>query len=300
MLPVSTHRAFVATLLAASCSAWVSAQDRTEESFIPNFTVASAYYSWTGDADFSDAAGSLSQQEAGIGADLPLWANDRIRITTGFLYRWNQLEFDLAPAPLHSLSLDLHRLDIPINAWVDLSDRWKLWLRLQPGLYSDFDNLSSEDFMLTSLALFSYRWSEWLKIAFGAFYSRETGDERILPALGLIIEPGPHWSLALTFPRMELAYAPTPDWLISARAVLSGGGWNITDPAGSTTDVDLNFQSVRIGLGVDRRLAAGPWWAYVDAGVQLAQEIEIEGAGYEFSQDLDPTAYVTSGLRLRF
>lgn len=284
---------------ALSCAALATAQDHTEESFIPNFAVASAYYSWTADADFADAAGSLSQQEAGAGADLPLYMGDRFKVTAGFLYRWNELEFSGGPLPLASQHLDLHRIDIPFNVWADLGERWKLWLRLQPGWYSDFENVDSEDFMLTSLGVFSYQWTDWLKVAFGAFYSRETGEERILPALGFIIEPGPHWSLALTFPRVELAYAPTPDWLFTGRAILSGGGWNITDPAGGAEDVDLNFQAVRLGLGADRRIF-GNWWAYLEGGMQVAQQIELKGAGYDISEDLDPTAYTAVGVRLRF
>lgn len=275
------------------------AQEHTEESFIPNFTVASAYYGWSAETDFSDAGGSMQMQEAGIGADLPVFLGDHLKLTAGFVYRWNQLDFSGAPHPLGSHTLDLHRIDFPFNAWADLGERWKFWLRLQPGWYSDFDTVDAEDFTLTSLGVFSYQWTDWMKIAFGAFYSRDTGNERILPALGFLIEPGPQWSLALTFPRVELAYAPTPDWLLTGRAYFGGGGWNISDPAGGAEDVDLNYQAVNVGLGVDRRIIRN-WWAYLEAGVQVAQEIEIEGASYEFSSDLDPNAYLATGVRLRF
>lgn len=299
MLPALSFRTSALLAITLSGAIPALAQEPTEEFFIPNFAVASAYYSWSADTDFSDTAGSMGMEEAGVGADLPLFMGERLKVTAGFMYRWNQFDFSGAPEPLASRTFDLHRLDIPFNVWADLSERWKLWLRLQPGLYSDFDNLDSEDFTLTSLAVLSYQWNEWLKVAFGAFYSRETGDARILPALGFIIEPDPHWSLALTFPRVELVYAPTPDWLLTARAVLSGGGWNISDPLGGATDVDLNYQAVRLGLGVDRRLVRN-WWAYLEGGVQVAQEIEIQGAGYDFATDLDPNAYFATGVRLRF
>lgn len=98
---------------------------------------------------------------------------------------------------------------------------------------------------------------------------------------------------------MELAYAPNEDLLLTARGLLGGAGWNITDPAGGPGDVDLNHQTLRIGLGIDRRLS-GPWWAYLDAGMQPAQEIEISGAPSRFQQDLDHSASVTGGVKLRF
>ena len=50
-------------MLAAS---FVAAGERTEESFIPNYAVATGYYSWSGETDFSDTPGKFSQREAGI------------------------------------------------------------------------------------------------------------------------------------------------------------------------------------------------------------------------------------------
>lgn len=274
-------------------------RDGAEESFIPNYAVATSYFSWSGDADFSDAAGGFSQREAGFEANVPVLAREGYRFTAGVQYRWNQFDFSGAPGPLGSKSFDLDRVDLPMNLWKDFDRRWKMWVRLQPGWYSDLGTVNSDDFILTSLALLSYQWTDTTRVAFGGYYSRDLGEERLLPALGFIFEPNAHWSLALTFPRVELAYAPSEDLLFTARGLLSGAGWNIADPAGGLNDVDLNYKSIRVGVGVDRRLT-GPWWAYIDAGIQLAQEIEITGAPYQFQQDLDNSAYVTGGVKVRF
>ncbi|MCB1064675.1 MAG: hypothetical protein KDN20_17365 [Verrucomicrobiae bacterium] len=294
--------AFLTLLLAGAMTTAFAQEDavtRTEESFIPNYAVASSYFTWNADSDLSGGDGSVSQEEAGIEGNVPILKRDGLMITVGAQYRWNHLSFSGLPEPLGSRSFDLHRVDLPINAWADFNDRWKLWVRLQPGWYSDFENVGSDDFILTSLVLFSYRWNDWMKVAFGGFYSKDLGEERVLPALGFIIEPDPNWSLALTFPRVELAYAPSPDWLFTGRAVLSGSGWNIADPNGGSEDIDLNYRSIRAGIGIDHRLS-GPWWAYLDAGVQLGQEIEIEGGGYRFSKELDPSAFISTGVKVRF
>jgi len=277
----------------------VSAEERTEESFIPNFAVGGSYFSWTDDADFSAVGGSFSNEEFGIDMNVPIVLRDGFRLTAGVKYRRNRLEFAGAPAPLGTVSLDLHRVDVPFNVWKDINNRWKLWVRLQPGWYSDFESVTSDDFILTSLALLSYQWNEKTKVAFGAYYSRDLGEERVLPALGFIFEPSQHWSIALTFPRAEVNYAPSEDWLFNARAVLNGAGWNIANPAGAGPDVDLNYRAIRVGLGVDHRIS-GPWWAYLDAGMQVGQEIEIEGGATPFHQDLDSSAFVTGGVKLRF
>lgn len=287
------------TIAFLSFATGASAADSTEESFIPNFAIGGSYFSWTGDSDFSNGGGSVSQYEFGVDANAPIVMRDSFRLTAGVQYRFNNLEFTGAPLPLGNQSFDLHRVDVPFNFWKDFNRKWKMWIRLQPGWYSDFETMSSDDFILTSLALLSYQLNESTKVAFGAFYSRDLGEERVLPALGVIFEPNPHWSLALTFPRIELAYAPADNWLFTGRAVLSGAGWNITDPAGGTADVDLNYKSIRVGVGAEHNFA-GPWWGYLDAGVQLGQEIEIEGPNYTFQQDLDTAAFVTGGAKVRF
>lgn len=48
------------------------------------------------------------------------------------------------------------------------------------------------------------------------------------------------------------------------------------------------------------RCITGPWWAYLDAGMRLAQEIEITGAPYRFREDPDNSVCVTGGVKLRF
>lgn len=281
------------------CSKAGSLDERTEESFIPNYAVGNTYFTWSDDSDFSDVPGSFSYEEFGFEANLPLVMRDGFRLTTGVKYRLNNLGFTGAPFPLGTGDWNLHRLDIPFNAWKDFNRKWKMWVRLQPGWYTDFETVNSDDFILTSLALLSYQWSDTTKVAFGAYYSRDLGEERVLPAVGFIYEPDPHWSLALTFPRAEAVYAPNEDWLITGRALLNGAGWNISNPAGVGPDVDLNYRAIRAGLGIDRRVA-GPWWLYLDGGIQFGQEIEIEGGATPFQQDLDNSAYATGGVKARF
>ena len=276
-----------------------TADDRVEESFIPNYAVGNTYFTWTSDADFENVPGSVSQSEFGIEANAPIIMRDSFRLTAGVKYRQNNFDFAGAPVPFGTTSLDLYRIDVPFNFWKDINQKWKMWIRLQPGWYSDFDNVNSDDFILTTLALLSYQWTDTTKVAFGAFYSRDLGEAKVLPAVGVIFEPDPHWSFALTFPRLEAVYAPNEDWLFTGRGLLNGAGWNISNPTGAGPDVDLEYKSLQAGIGVDRRIS-GPWWAYVDGGVQFGQEIKLEGGGIPFEQDLESSAFITGGIKVRF
>jgi hypothetical protein len=236
---------FLAAASLLASSALANEPARAEESFIPNFSVGGASYSQSGRADLKDGSGSLQRSEAEASGNLPIFFGENFRLMGGLEYRWTQFDFESA---FLSPSLDLYSIQLPFNLWADISDRWKLWVRLQPGLQSDLEDISEDDFILMSLALASYQWNDWLTVAFGGFYSRDLGEERLLPAFGLILRSNPHWSLALTFPRLEFAYAPNADWLLTASTILSGGGWNITDPTGGP-DINLYYQAVRAGFG---------------------------------------------------
>ncbi len=288
-------------VLALLASLTVSARAReatVEESFIPNYSVGSLGTSVLGDANFDDGDGSLSQDQYDAEVVAPLSLRDDWKLTAGLRYRLDTLDFGGRDLPFAN-TLDLHRLEVPFNLWVDASERWNLWFRASPGLYSDFEDIDSNDFTFSALALGSYQWTDTLSIAVGGYFSRDLGSARLLPAAGFIWKPDPHWSLALTVPRVELAYAPTRDWLLAARAYPSGGGWNISGVEG-TDNADLNLSSVRAGLGVERRLF-GKVWGAVDAGWQFGQELELDGAGRsDFSEDLDDTWFVNVGIKLRF
>jgi hypothetical protein len=293
----SCSRTVLALLLLVP-SAFSEEGNGAEETFIPNFSVGGAGFTQTAKAETEDGAGSLQRREAEASGNIPFFMGDNFRLFGGVEYRWTSFDFTGMPAPLDSTTLDVQAVQVPFNLWADLSDRWKLWVRLQPGIQSDMEAISDDDFILMSLALASYQWNDWLTLAFGGFYSRDLGQERLLPAVGLILRSDPHWSLALTFPRLEFAYAPNEEWLFTARTVLSGGGWNITDPAGGE-DINLYYQAIRAGLGVEHRIT-GPLWLYGDAGVEFAQELEVEGGGYDTTTSLDPAGFFSVGAKLRF
>ena len=292
----------VVVLVASLASDSLSAEgERTEESFIPNYAVASSYFSWNDDADFSRGGGSLSQWEAGVEGNVPLWKNDRFRVTGGVRYRFNRLDFSAAPAPIGTSEFDLHRVDVPFNVWVDLNDRWNAWISLRPGFNSDFRSVDSDDFVLTALALASWEYSERLTIAFGAYYSRDLGEETVLPAAGFIWKPDPRWSVGLTVPRVQVTHAPTRDWLLTLQAMPDGGGWNIDDPSpgAGDRDVDLNYKAIEAAAVIERRID-GPWWAYLSTGFQFAQEVELDDSAVKFDEDLDENLSIEVGVKARF
>jgi len=187
---------------------------KTEESFIPSYVAANASYLWGSRADLKDYDGaSMAQQEAGALAQYPVYQTERARLTVGLRYRWTRLEFE-GVSPFRNQALDLHRVQIPLNYWRSLGEQWKLWAGVEPGFFTDFEAISDEDLAVTALAVVAYDWRPDWSVSFGAYYSRDLGEDRVLPVLGLIWRPNPHWNLAATFPRFRIAYAPSEDWIL--------------------------------------------------------------------------------------
>ena len=273
------------------------AQEPTQESFIPNYTAGSIYGSWTDSAAF-DGGGNIGMYEFSTTADLPIMMRDHFKLTAGVRYRFNSIDFDETDTVFSSQSLDLHRLEVPANLWIDRGP-WKFWLKLQPGVTSDFDDIGSDAFTLTALGLASYQLSEKLSIAGGVYFSQDLGEARLLPALGLVWRPSPQWSLSLTAPRFKIAYAPSRKWLLTFNAYPSGGSWNIQDPDGEG-QADLNLSAIRTGIGIEHQIGDTPAWIFVDAGMQFLQELELDGSTESFNEDIDAAAFVNFGLKVRF
>ncbi len=295
-------RGILPSVMLCSAMALAAAEDPTEERFIPNYAAGDVHYLWSGRADLDAPAGSsLRVQEAGLKVPVPLYGNERTRLTAGLDLRWNGLDFD--GVPFFPKSLNLYRVQAPFDLWHSFNDRWKAWARVEPGLFTDFKQLDEDAFAVTVLALASYQFRPELSGAFGVYYSRDLGEDRVLPALGLIWKPDPHWNIGLTFPRASVAYAPNSSWLFSAYAAPGGAGWSIKDEA-SGENFRLNYTSWRAALGAEYRFAkAGPasFWVFAAGGWQFGQEVELEDdRATLYETDMDASPFATAGVRLRF
>jgi hypothetical protein len=280
----------------------IAAEEPTEERFIPNYAAGDAYYLWSTRTDLESVTGATLQvQEAGFKAPVPVFSNDDSRVTAGVHLRWNGLDFE--GAPTFSESLDLYRLQLPIDFWHSFDDHWKAWGRVEPGLFSDFENIDGDAFAVTVLALASYQFTPQFSVASGVYYSRDLGEDQLLPALGVIWKPNPHWNVGLTFPRASESYAPTSAWLFSAFVAPGGGGWSVTDSA-TGDNRRLNYKSWRAAIGAEFQFTkVGPagLWVHLAGGYQFGQELEIkDGDSALLVTDLEDGQFVTGGIRLRF
>ncbi|MEM9702771.1 MAG: DUF6268 family outer membrane beta-barrel protein [Planctomycetota bacterium] len=107
------------------------------------------------------------------------------------------------PAPGPDLPAQLWGLSAGFTATMPLSERWIAQIGVSPGLYTDFDNTSSDSFRIPARALAIYNYSPRTQFTVGAvFLDRE--DITWVPAVGMIHRPNPRTTLEFILPRPRI------------------------------------------------------------------------------------------------
>lgn len=200
--------------------------------------------------------------------------------------------------------------------WVEIrwlkavNEDWSLDLAITPGLYTDYDNLSSDAVRIQARALALWKASTAWQLAFGFVYlDRE--DIAALPVAGLIWTPSPTWKTELVFPRPRLLYRWSHDgersqWIYLA-GEFGGGSWAIrraARPAGpgvvfppgvlpnQTWDDVVTYSVMRLLVGweVNRPKGFAP---RLEAGFSFQRSIEYESGFGDYEPD--PAAIVRLG-----
>lgn len=207
-------------------------------------------------------------------------------------FRFNFVDgptFTDVPSRLYDTALDFS-LFLPIN------ERWSFFGGVAPGVYSDFDNMSSDAFRITGRALFNYKRSENLRFAFGFVYL-DRDDVAALPAVGVVWTPEsmPALKFDIMFPKPKVVYTYSEDQTHKKSLYLAGefggGTWAIERSSG--LDDNFTYSDLRLLLGIEHILTDQYTW-FAEAGYVFNRSIEYSN-GPEL--DLDETGLIRVGLR---
>ena len=155
---------------------------------------------------------------------------------------------------------------------------WGYDLVVTPGIYSDFDTDSDEEFRLTGRAVAIYDWSPWTQVLFGVGkFDREDVD--FLPIAGMIYTPCDDVRWEFVFPRPRYArrcYAACDreDWWYIV-GEFGGGSWAIERTGGADDVVTLS--DYRLMIGKEVKLCGGAGRS-IEAGYVFGREIEYRSA----------------------
>ena len=205
------------------------------------------------------------------------------------LYRYEELMF--------GKDIKLHALSSPIS-YVGSQGDWLHKMSVIPGIYSDLENISSEDYAVGINYQGIYSASPSTRWVLGAGVNRQFGDSQAFPIVGVIYEPNDYFQYTLVLPQIEISYTPRQDsvWFFKIRP--SGNKWNVESQF-SETDVDIVTKSVEIVFGGEQSISRN-LSTLIEVGVAGAREVELEGPlGESFKMDVEADVFMTLQLNYR-
>ncbi len=160
--------------------------------------------------------------------------------------------------------------------WIpEIVHRYKLYLSVAPGVFSDFESDDADAFRLTGKGLVIFDWvPDRLQLIAGVLYLNRD-NVRLLPAGGVIWKPNDWMEFEALFPKPKAALRVNvgqgfEDWLF-ATAEFGGNTWSIERDTGEHDKV--TYLDYRILSGVERRLNGGAGFR-LEAGYVFGREIE--------------------------
>ena len=253
-------------------------EDYAQDNGGPSNQKPGMFQKWTSRVTYIPGGGGadglgITDLETWVVFGLPFPTRDTpLLITPGYAHRILDV-----PAAI-DLPDTLYDVYVQFRWLGQLNDCWGYDLVVTPGLYSDFDTNSDEEFRLTGRAVATYQWSPWTQVAMGVgYFNRE--DINWLPIAGLIYTPcdDVRWELVFPRPRYARRYYSACDredwWYIVGE--FGGGAWAIQRAGGADDVITLN--DYRLMIGKEVKLCGGAGRS-IEAGYVFGREVEYRSA----------------------
>lgn len=148
------------------------------------------------------------------------------------------------PPRLYDATLEVRHLR-------QLTERLGMDLVVTTGVYSDFEQSSSDMVRVTGRAVAAWQWRPKTQLILGVAYLNR-GNLKLLPAVGVILTPSDDWRIEAIAPRPRIARrlmatADSELWGYLAGEV-GGGVWAVDRLDGSGDLLTLNDFRLRLGL----------------------------------------------------
>lgn len=224
-----------------------------------------------GTQDYSDQPGGLDFFE--LRTIMPVWKTQlgedaRLGISLG--YNLTEVDFGglagLGQETLHTLEAQASLF------WRPKHSRWWGLGFVTPGLGTDFEGLSWDDFEVSALGLLGWRFSDTFSVAGGAFAQYGAQESRVLPALGFIWQPDP-FIVQVTPPFVVLGWRATDRMTLSLSGYPSGGSWDVEDPRVNRVDLSGWQAAASVIYRLTDHLTLS-----VRAGMNVGGELELRNA----------------------
>jgi hypothetical protein len=244
--------------------------------------------------DFVNRPGGLDFME--VRTILPVWTNKirDLRMSASLSYNLSKLDFNgflgMQRESLHTLEAQLSLFWRP-----EQTPWWGLGF-LTPGLGTDLQGLSSDDFEISSLGLLGYRFTDAFSLAGGFFAHYGAQEGMLVPALGFIWKPDP-FIVQVTPPFVVLGWRATDRFTFSLSAYPGGGSWDVEDPAVNRVELSSWQTAASVMYQATNRISIS-----LRAGLNLGGELELRDSNNRViaNETLESAPFGALNMRWQF
>jgi hypothetical protein len=165
---------------------------------------------------------------------------------------WRRFDFSGSSADVPE---SLTALALKIGYTRELSPRWSLRAEIDPGLYSDFEDLGSGDFNAPFGLRALYAASRELQWGVAVFVDPRS-SRPVIGGVGARWRWAPRWTLLAFMPAPRVEYALTPELGLFVGAQLRSGTFRVAEDFGRKRgrpmldDQDVDFREITVGGGM--------------------------------------------------
>lgn len=256
----------------------------------PSYT---ADFTWQDELGLDGAPGGLEMWEARVVAPLAKFGSDELLVGLSLGYELRGFQLNGA-IPIDT---ELHALEAQVAMrWAPEDSRWWGLGFVTPGLATDFDDVTSDSFSLTALAIAGYKWNDSLDFAGGVVMTYDLGEVKVYPALGFIWEPSPEFIVQATPPIVAIGWRPSDTWTLALVTYPAGGGWTTGTGEDEVRQIDLSLW--RVALSLEKKMSNRLSFS-VRAGVSFGGELELRDAQERVLRDtdLDTAPFAAAALK---
>lgn len=305
-VPTAFSAVKVAALTLTLClliGADVSAQQmrtsvKTRDSLKVNHELK-AQYSYVGGGDMqrgNNNVGIMQEHYGNFGyiASLGVAENANLRLGMGWdRFSFESIRHDSAPNTLQAINLN-------IGADISLSEQWLMRVEVQPGFYSDFQDISFDDVNMPMNVGFSYIVNRDLLFVFGL-----NADPRreipVFPGVGFRWQINDQWVLNFIPPNPRVEYIITPEFITYLGLDIKGGTFTVAEDFGNDRDEHhklandtVSYREVRVGIGFEYQIHPGIK-AHIEGGYVADRTLNFERSNQVIHQE-EGAGYVSVGL----
>jgi Domain of unknown function (DUF6268) len=244
--------------------------------------------------------GNITEISSSASFVLSTQVRDTVLLRLGV--EWQRYSF--APAARDPVPDSVQGLDLAIGADLQITPALLLRIGAHPGIYSDFQSVSWQDFNVPFEIVGTYFVSSDL-LFIGGVYVDVNSDFPVFPVIGVHWKVSDKWLIEGIAPRPQLQYLLSDTVTLFAGADLREATFRLNNQFGQERDMPklddaiLNYFEIRAGAGVTLKLSKSVNLDF-EGGCTPYRRFEYPRAdGFKVkSEDLTP--YLRIGLSAKF